>query len=220
MFVNRFVIFRFVRGSVGLRVQIKEIFSISQNIIRDFLYLYVLINVILLIMSTVKDRLLSFIKKSNITTAEFERTISVSNGYVKNISKSIQPDILEKISNIYPYLNIEWLLIGKGDMLKNTGDVIGSVQGNGKIEYKNTGNVEFGNNINVSLPETGTQKIIKPDGTVELTSSDSNSLELENAKKEIEELRLTISHLKDNMSVKDELIASLKETIDLLKHRQ
>ncbi len=53
------------------------------------------------------------------TTAEFERQIGVSGGYISNISKSIQPDKLEKISKIYPDLNIEWLLIGKGSMINN-----------------------------------------------------------------------------------------------------
>ncbi len=53
------------------------------------------------------------------TTAEFERQIGVSGGYISNISKSIQPDKLEKISKIYPDLNIEWLLIGKGAMINN-----------------------------------------------------------------------------------------------------
>lgn len=69
-------------------------------------------------MAGVKERILLFITECNITTAEFERTIGVSGGYIKNISKSMQPDILEKISNIYPLLSIEWLIVGKGNMLK------------------------------------------------------------------------------------------------------
>lgn len=71
-------------------------------------------------MSTVKERLLRFIQEIGISTAEFERNIGVSGGYVSNISKSIQPDKLEIISNLYPQLSIEWLLIERGSML--TGD--------------------------------------------------------------------------------------------------
>lgn len=70
-------------------------------------------------MSEVRERILKFIRIKNITTAEFERQIGVSGGYISNISKSIQPDKLEKISKIYPDLNIEWLLIGKGSMINN-----------------------------------------------------------------------------------------------------
>ncbi len=69
-------------------------------------------------MKTVKERLLEFIASCNVTVAEFERNIGVSNGYVKNISKSIQPDILERISIVFPTLNIEWLLIERGSMLR------------------------------------------------------------------------------------------------------
>ena len=70
-------------------------------------------------MSTVKERLLKFIKEANITTAEFERRIGVSSGYVNNISKSIQPDKLEIISDKFPQLNINWLLLNKGEMKKS-----------------------------------------------------------------------------------------------------
>ncbi len=68
-------------------------------------------------MSGVKDRLIQFIRSTKLSNAEFERRVGVSNGYVKNISKSIQPDILETISNEYPELNIGWLMIGKGPMI-------------------------------------------------------------------------------------------------------
>ncbi len=74
-------------------------------------------------MSNVKERLLKFIQSTSITTAEFERRIGVSGGYVSNISKSIQPDKLEKISKEFPELNINWLLLGDGPMKR--GNIIG-----------------------------------------------------------------------------------------------
>lgn len=70
-------------------------------------------------MNTVKERLLEFIKSKKMTIVEFERSIGVSNGYVSSISKSIQPDKLEVISDNNPELSIEWLLIGKGSMFKS-----------------------------------------------------------------------------------------------------
>lgn len=51
------------------------------------------------------------------TIRAFETKIGLSNGYVKNIHTSIQPDKLEKIAEVFPTLNIGWLLVGKGQMI-------------------------------------------------------------------------------------------------------
>ena len=69
-------------------------------------------------MQNVKERLISYIETKNEKKAHFERNIGASNGYINSIKNSISPDFLEKISTIYPDLNFEWLLIGKGNMLK------------------------------------------------------------------------------------------------------
>lgn len=125
----------------------------------------------------IKDRISEFIRCNNITIAEFERNVNLANGYIKKFKGSIGSDKLNNIASYYPELNIEWLITGKGNMLKESGDVIGSIQGDGnKIEYNNSGDVEVGNNINITLPESGTQKIVNPDGSVELAKTNSNSL--------------------------------------------
>jgi len=72
---------------------------------------------------SVKDRLKEFINFIGINIVEFERSISVSNGYVNSIAKSIGKDKIDKILEIYPNLNIEWLLTGNGEMLKKEYDV-------------------------------------------------------------------------------------------------
>ncbi|MEE0948002.1 MAG: hypothetical protein U0L53_04695 [Bacteroidales bacterium] len=66
----------------------------------------------------VKERLKEYIKYKNLTVISFERSINRSNGYVSSISKSIQPETILAISEKYPDLSIEWLLIGKGRMIK------------------------------------------------------------------------------------------------------
>lgn len=70
-------------------------------------------------MSSVRDRLIYFIRSKGLSFRDFERSIGVANGYVRNISRSIQPDKIEKISQIYPDLSIEWLITGKGTMNGN-----------------------------------------------------------------------------------------------------
>jgi phage repressor protein C with HTH and peptisase S24 domain len=66
----------------------------------------------------VKERLKKFIKFSEMTVSGFEKSISVTNGYVNSISKSIGIDKIEKIIEIYPNLNIEWMLAGIEPMIK------------------------------------------------------------------------------------------------------
>lgn len=67
---------------------------------------------------TVKDRVKEFCKAENSTVSAFETSIGVANGYVNAISKSIGLDKIKTILEKYPNLNIEWLLVGTGDMHK------------------------------------------------------------------------------------------------------
>lgn len=67
----------------------------------------------------VKDRIKKFIEYQNLTVSRFEKSINASNGYINSIAKSIGLDKIENILEIYPNLNIEWLLTGNGQMLKN-----------------------------------------------------------------------------------------------------
>ena len=170
---------------------------------------------------TTKERLKEFVSIQGLGQNAFEKKVGIAVGYLASKSVSVTSDTIEKVIENFPNLNLDWLMTGKGEMLKNTGTMTGSNQGDGnKIEYKNSGNVGVGNTVNVTLPESGTQKIIKPDGSVELTSIGSNDDASDKLQRENEALKEKISHLMDNMQLKDELIASLRDTIDLLKHKQ
>lgn len=65
----------------------------------------------------VKSRIIKFLKYKNISASQFSQQIGASRNYVSSMSKSVQPDKLHSISIQFPELNIEWLLIGKGEML-------------------------------------------------------------------------------------------------------
>lgn len=69
---------------------------------------------------SVKERLKSFLKESNIKAVEFCEAIGVSQGYIAGMRESIQPDKLKSIATKYPQLDIVWLLTGNGKMLKNS----------------------------------------------------------------------------------------------------
>ena len=67
---------------------------------------------------TTKDRVKAYCKAMGIPVKVFEQTIGVSNGYVNSISKGLGSDKLIPIIEKYPNLSIEWLLTGRGEMLK------------------------------------------------------------------------------------------------------
>ena len=69
-------------------------------------------------MSSVKTRLIQFIEYKGLSKNRFEKICGLSPRYVSNISQSIQPDKIEKISLNFPELNTGWLLTGEGGMLK------------------------------------------------------------------------------------------------------
>lgn len=83
----------------------------------------------------VRERILRFVDHKGLSKARFERECGLSNGYLKNIRKSISVDKLELILRAYPELNRDWLLAGVGEMLNtpstnNTINVSGNNNGN------------------------------------------------------------------------------------------
>ncbi|MFC4633412.1 hypothetical protein ACFO3O_05815 [Dokdonia ponticola] len=67
---------------------------------------------------SLNKRTKTFVKSQQITMKAFEESIHASNGYINNITRSISLEKIDLIVEKYPILNIEWLLTGKGDMLK------------------------------------------------------------------------------------------------------
>lgn len=68
--------------------------------------------------TTVKQRLLQFLKSKRISQTEFTRALGVAPTYIGAMRKSIPAPKLKKISALYPDLNRDWLLYGEGSMLK------------------------------------------------------------------------------------------------------
>lgn len=82
-------------------------------------------------MSTIKDRLKQFISYNNMSGRAFEKTVGMSNGYIRSVTDDIKHIYVVNIMEKFPTLNTDWLLTGKGSMLID----------------KNTVNVENVNNI-------------------------------------------------------------------------
>ena len=162
--------------------------------------------------SPVKERLKRFLAYKRIGQNRFGAMCGLSANFVNGIAVSIQPKSLDKISAVFPELNTVWLLTGEGEMIKaghtNNVNVSGNVSG-GVIST--VGEVN-GNNINISVPESGNVKIIRPDGTVEAYQGDI-SRELEDAKRRIAELESQLSAKNEIISMKNEMIEMLKGLI-------
>lgn len=73
--------------------------------------------------STIKKNILYFIENQNIKKEDFYRNIGISASNFKGIglSSELSSDKIVKIMSFYPSINSEWLLTGKGEMLKSEG---------------------------------------------------------------------------------------------------
>lgn len=141
-----------------------------------------------------------------------------------NLSKALNGDTqyanvyIDAICKKYSIIDRNWLLGGEGKMIlsdnnNNSGQNFGSIGGNNKSSYTNVGN-----HINVSLPENGTHKIIKPDGSVEiqsLSSSVGTGLnDTDRLNQRIQDLERIILEKDATIKSKDETIWALRTMLD------
>ncbi|MDE6631954.1 MAG: hypothetical protein K2K23_03040 [Muribaculaceae bacterium] len=74
-------------------------------------------------LSTVKGRLLTYLKENRIPQTEFCKRLGVAPTYIGVIRKSIPAEKINRIATLYPNLNRDWLLYGEGEMyVKQTND--------------------------------------------------------------------------------------------------
>lgn len=67
---------------------------------------------------TLKSRVLEYCEVKGLSIAAFERVAGLSNGFFKESSRSPRANKRKQISEAFPDLNIDWLLTGEGNMLK------------------------------------------------------------------------------------------------------
>ena len=66
----------------------------------------------------IKDRICYYMTRNNITNSALERHLSISNGLWAK-SGTISENVLIKFIQAYPNVSCEWLLTGKGEMIKS-----------------------------------------------------------------------------------------------------
>lgn len=70
-------------------------------------------------LTTVKGRLLTYLKENRIPQTEFCKRLGVAPTYIGVIRKSIPAEKINRIATLYPNLNRDWLLYGEGEMYVN-----------------------------------------------------------------------------------------------------
>lgn len=87
------------------------------------------------------DRIFSIIQSLGMSARQFDMSIGASNGYTLRMKKnnaSVGSDILERIVEKYPFVNITWVVTGKGTMFgtENTTSADSSVNHDKRLTYK------------------------------------------------------------------------------------
>ena len=75
-------------------------------------------------MTTVKERLQEFLKAERISASEFSRKMGLSPAYIASMRKSMPEEKVERLIELFPQLNRDWLLYGEGNMYREIGNNI------------------------------------------------------------------------------------------------
>ena len=78
-------------------------------------------NLMIYVNMTTKERLKEFVSKQGLGQNAFEKKVGIAVGYLASKSVSVTSDTIEKVIENFPNLNLDWLITGEGEMLKNSG---------------------------------------------------------------------------------------------------
>ena len=91
-------------------------------------------NIFSQIFTNMKERLKQLIDYYGISTNLFSQKIGVSEGTIRKIltqNTTIRSDTLEKISQNFADINMDWLITGRGEMLINNPQEVCNITNNG-----------------------------------------------------------------------------------------
>ena len=81
-------------------------------------------------MNEVQKRLNDFISYLGMSVSQFEQSIGVGNAFVKNTNERMRNSSKNLIASRYPELNMDWLMKGRGEMLKPISNTLNSYGNN------------------------------------------------------------------------------------------
>lgn len=117
------------------------------------------------------------------------------------------------ISTAFPFISIEWLKHGEGEMLSPASNIM-----SGNTMGDNNQVAIGGHNINLSAPKAEELKIIKPDGTVETYTSSHSKKEVDALKAQLLTMAAELEQKKIEVISLEKIIAAKDETISILKN--
>ncbi len=91
--------------------------------------------------SEIKDRILRILMSENLSSSKFAEIVGVQRSSISHIlSGRNKPslDFLQKILSTFPTINADWLIIGKGEMLKKNQQA--EINFDNKVESTSTTN--------------------------------------------------------------------------------
>lgn len=157
-------------------------------------------------------------KSLGMNQKEFGDKIGIAQSYLSEIERGKKPLLEDLYNNIVKIFGNDIVLQYSSDniAIKDINKTFGSIGHSSKSTLNNVGNT-----VSVTMPESGTQKIIKPTGEVEIhrldPSDKSNSEELDRLKQRIQDLERIIAEKDATIQSKDDTIKSKDELISFLK---
>lgn len=70
-------------------------------------------------MSKTINRIIKLVQHLGVSARQFDMSIGTANGYTLRMQKnnaSVGSDVIERIKEVYPQVNLTWLITGKGAM--------------------------------------------------------------------------------------------------------
>lgn len=157
-------------------------------------------------------------KSLGMNQKEFGDKIGIAQSYLSEIERGKKPLLEDLYNNIVRLFGDDVVSQYSSDNIAigDNNKSFGSIGNNSKSTLNNVGNT-----VSVTMPESGTQKIIKPTGEVEIhrldPSDKSNSEELDKLKQRIQDLERIIAEKDATIQSKDDTIKSKNELISFLK---
>ena len=110
--------------------------------------------------TTVKERLVKFLKYKGLSQKKFEETVGLANGYVNNIRRSVTSEKLQQIVRCFPDLNKVWLLTGEGEMIRQEVEKNTTITDNHTSVAGNANHVNATSTLDKALDEIAAQRML------------------------------------------------------------